>query len=70
MQKGSPTLRLRRWFCIYGVPEELSSDGGPPFSSDDYETTDNWGFKHVAYRLRIFHRATAELKRPLKKLNG
>ena len=28
---------LLRWFCIYGVPVELSSDGGPPFNSFDFK---------------------------------
>ena len=27
---------LRRWFIIFGVPEELASDGGPPFKSSEY----------------------------------
>ena len=33
---------LLRWFCIYGVPVELSSDGGPPFNFFDFK-----GFVHV-----------------------
>ena len=28
---------LRRYFISFGVPEELSSDGGPPFSSHEME---------------------------------
>ena len=24
---------LQNWFCTYGVPEEISSDGGPQFDS-------------------------------------
>ena len=28
---------LLHWFATYGVPEELSSDGGPPFNSHDYD---------------------------------
>ncbi len=27
---------LRNWFCTYDVPEEISSDGGPPFDSQGY----------------------------------
>ncbi len=27
---------LLRWFQTYGVPEELATDGGPPFKSHDY----------------------------------
>ncbi|MEL7377532.1 MAG: DDE-type integrase/transposase/recombinase, partial [Bacteroidota bacterium] len=35
---------LRKWFVTYGAPEELSSDGGPPFQSYDYDTfLKNWG---------------------------
>ena len=28
---------LLRWFRTYGVPVELSSDGGPPFNSFDFK---------------------------------
>ena len=39
----SNTLRnvrqvLLRWFSTYGVPEELATDGGPPFNSSEYKT--------------------------------
>ena len=27
---------LRKWFRIYGVPEELYSDDGPPFDSNEH----------------------------------
>ena len=27
---------LLRWFTTYGVPEDISSDGGPPFNSHDF----------------------------------
>ena len=27
---------LLRWFATYGVPENISSDGGPPFNSNDF----------------------------------
>ena len=26
-----------RWFATFGVPEEISTDGGPPFNSGDYD---------------------------------
>ena len=35
---------LRNWFVTYGAPEELASDGGPPFKSSEYDTfLRNWG---------------------------
>ena len=37
---------LRKWFCTYGVPQEISSDGGPPFDSQEYnQFLKNWGIK-------------------------
>jgi|GEM_PF-5207254 len=57
---------LWRWFCTYGVPEELSSDGDPPFNSDDYERfTDNWGVRRrlsSAYFPQSNGRAEAAVK--------
>ena len=47
----SPAFRhvkknLQSWFKTYGVPEEISSDGGPPYNSKDYdELLENWGIK-------------------------
>ena len=33
-----------KWFSAYGVPEELASDGGPPFNSHDYKQfLKSWG---------------------------
>jgi hypothetical protein len=29
---------LLRWFSTFGVPEELSTDGGPPFNSMEYDS--------------------------------
>jgi len=29
---------LREWFCTYRVPEELATDGDPPFDSHEYTT--------------------------------
>ena len=45
---------LRHIFATYGIPDELSSDGGPEFtSSDTQEFLRNWGVHHrlssVAY---------------------
>ncbi len=28
---------LLKWFTTYGVPDEVASDGGPPFNSNDYD---------------------------------
>ena len=37
---------LRRWFVTYGAPEELSSDGGPPFQAFEYDSfLSNWGIR-------------------------
>eukprot|EP00111_Clytia_hemisphaerica_P024151 TCONS_00071197-protein len=38
---------LRGYFPTFGVPEELSSDGGPPFNGHDFETfLKTWGIRH------------------------
>ena len=38
---------LRAWFCTYSAPDELLSDGGPPFQSHTYtQFLSNWGIKH------------------------
>ena len=35
-----------KWFTSYGVPEEISTDGGPPFNSVEYKTLcKNWGIQ-------------------------
>ena len=41
MKKGEATAAVlvkicRELFCTYGVPEEISSDGGPQFKSDEF----------------------------------
>ena len=37
---------LRNWFCTYGVPEEISSDGGPQFDLQGYKSfLEDWGMK-------------------------
>ena len=46
--KKAPSIikNLRQWFITYGVPEELASDGGPPYNSMEYSTfLNNWGVK-------------------------
>lgn len=38
---------LRRYFSTFGVPEELSTDGGPPFSSYEFKMfLQRWGIQH------------------------
>lgn len=38
---------LRGYFPTFGVPEELSSDGGPPFNSYGFKTfLQTWGIRH------------------------
>ena len=38
---------LRRYFMTFGVFEELSSDGGPPYNSYDFDTfLREWGIRH------------------------
>ena len=41
---------LRRWFTVFGVPQELTSDGGPPFDSTAYiRFLQHWGvFRRLA----------------------
>ena len=37
---------LLKWFTTFGVPEELSADGGPPFNSSDYrDFLHKWGIQ-------------------------
>ena len=37
---------LRSWFCIYGAPQEQTSDAGPPFQSHEYQQfLKDWGIK-------------------------
>ena len=52
---------LRNWFCTYGVPEEISSDSGPPFDSQGYKSfLEDWGEKSECHQC-ITLRAMAEL---------
>ena len=37
---------MTTWFCTFGAPEELSSDGGQPFESKEYNSfLKNWGIR-------------------------
>ena len=36
MDATSVCNHLRHWFCTFSGPQELSSDGGPPFESEEY----------------------------------
>ena len=39
---------LRKWFCTYSVPKEISSNGGPPFNFQEYcMFLNNWGIKNT-----------------------
>ena len=41
------TNTLRKYFTTFGVPEEVSSDGGPPYNSHDFNTfLRSWGVRH------------------------
>jgi hypothetical protein len=41
------------WFATHGVPDEISSDGGPPFNSSDYsELLRSW---KISKRLSSAH---------------
>ena len=57
---------LQKWFCIYSVPEKISSDGGPPFDSQEYSTfLNNWGIKKctsLAYQPQSNGRAELAVK--------
>ena len=38
---------LRRYFATFGVPEEISSDGGPPYESNEFNSfLKNWDINH------------------------
>ena len=57
---------LRKYFETFGVPEEISTDGGPPFNSNDYATfLKNWAIKprlSSAYYAQSNGRAEAAVK--------
>ena len=46
-RSDSLITHLRQLFISYGVPEEISTDGGPQFSSNLFTTfLKNWGVRH------------------------
>ena len=57
---------LRKWFATFGVPKELSSDGGPEFSADiTREFFKSWGVSHrtsSAYHPQSNGRAEVSVK--------
>lgn len=54
---------LQNWFCTYGAAEEISSDGGPPFESQEYNTFfNNWEIKkHTSSVYYIQRNSRAEM---------
>lgn len=63
-----------RWFATYGVPEQISTDGGPPYNAGDYKSfCENWGIQR---RLSSVHypqsngRAEAAVKSAKRILTG
>ena len=63
-----------RWFATFGVPEEISTDGGPPFNSGDYDQfCMNWGVSRrssSAYYPTSNGRAEAAVKSAKRILSG
>ena len=63
-----------RWFSTYGVPEELASDGGPPFNSYEYQRfLRAWGVERrlsSAYYPQSNGRAEAAVKSAKRILLG
>ena len=65
---------LLRWFCTYGVPEHVASDGGPPYNSLEFRTfleawDINWR-KSSAYYPQSNGRAEAAVKSAKRILLG
>ena len=65
---------MLRWFALFGVPEGVSSDGGPPFNSSEYTTfLRTWDIQR---RLSSAHypqsngRAEAAVKSAKRTLSG
>ena len=63
-----------RWFAAFGVPEEISSDGGPPFNSAEYRTLlRTWNITQrlsSAYYAQSNGRAEAAVKSIKRLLQG
>ena len=74
--KSFRTIRhfLLQWFANYGVPEELSSDGGPPFNGREYdEFLKAWDVRKrlsSAYYAQSNGRAEAAVKSAKRTLLG
>ena len=66
MQMQKVYSQLHAWFCTYGTPKEQSSDGGPPFQSQEYvQFLSNWGIHRClssAYYAQIDGRAEVAVK--------
>ena len=62
------------WFAAYGVPEEISSDGGPPFNGSEFALfLDRWHIrprKSSAYYPQSNGRAEAAVKTAKRILEG
>ena len=62
------------WFRTYGVPEEISSDGGPPFNSSDFKLfLKKWNITHrlsSAYYAQSNGRAEVAVKTMKRCLSG
>ena len=65
---------LLNWFTTYGVPEEIASDGGPPFNSHDYtEFIERWNVRRrqsSAHYPQSNGRAEAAVKSAKRILSG
>ena len=65
---------LLRWFRTYGVPEHISSDGGPPYNSLEFtKFTETWDItwrKSSAYYPQSNGRAEATVKSAKRILLG
>ena len=62
------------WFRTFGVPEEISADGGPPFNSLEYKSMlKNWGIRSrqsSAYYPQSNGRAEVAVKTMKRALRG
>ncbi len=74
--KTASTLKknMLGWFRTYGAPEEISSDGGPPYNSVDYDDfLREWGVKKrlsSAYYPQSNGRAEVAVKTMKRALRG
>ena len=63
-----------KWFQTFGVPEEISSDGGPPYNSADYKSfLKTWGIaqrQSSAYYPQSNGRAESAVKSMKRCLDG